>query len=125
LAEAKPRVVLVSQELFGRLRSGTLPWPDGGPCAEDLRAILLRQFDMSHNSAMIRRNSRDAGGSPLRGLQRRNSNASGGFSPDAERPRREQEGWAEKLKKLQTNVNRRQMEPVEALTDGTQRKRRR
>jgi len=123
LVEAKPRVVLVSQELFGRLRSGTLPWPDGGSCGEDLRAILMRQFDMSHSSALVRSNSRPVGGSPVHALQRRNSNV-GGASPDVERPRRE-EGWAEKLKKLQTNVNRRQMEPVDALTDGGLRKRRR
>jgi len=125
LVEAKPRAVLVSQELFGKLRSGTLPWPDGGSCGEDLRAILLRQFDMSHNSALIRSNNRPAGGSPLHGLQRRNSHASGGgASPDVDRPRRE-EDWAEKLKKLKTNVNRRQMEPVDGLTDGVLRKRRR
>lgn len=124
LVEAKPKAVLVSQELFGRLRSGTLPWPDGGSCGEDLRAILLRQFDMSHSSALVRSNSnsKPAFGLPSQGLQRRNSNP--GASPDAERPRRE-ECWAEKLKKLQTNVNRRQMEPADALADGVLSKRRR
>mmetsp|Transcript_4387 Transcript_4387/g.8785 ORF Transcript_4387/g.8785 Transcript_4387/m.8785 type:complete len:454 (-) Transcript_4387:16-1377(-) len=124
LEEAKPRAVLVSQELFGKLRSGSLPWPDGGSCAEDLRTIMLRQFDMSHSSALIRRNSGSVVGSPVSGVQRRNSNSGGRASPDAERPGKE-EGWAEKLKKLQSNVNRRQMEPVDALTDGVLRKRRR
>lgn len=122
LMEAKPRAVLVSQELFGKLRSGTLPWPDGGSCGEDLRSILLRQFDMSHSSALVRSNSKPA--LPSQGLQRRNSNPGPGASPDAERPRRD-EGWAEKLKKLQTNVNRRQMEPADALADDVLRKRRR
>eukprot|EP00928_Gymnodinium_smaydae_P012048 TRINITY_DN14394_c0_g5_i1.p1 TRINITY_DN14394_c0_g5~~TRINITY_DN14394_c0_g5_i1.p1 ORF type:complete len:369 (-),score=67.62 TRINITY_DN14394_c0_g5_i1:185-1291(-) len=39
------RVKTVSRELYEKLRFGTLPWSEGGPCSDDLRAILMRQFD--------------------------------------------------------------------------------
>merc|ERR1712187_253505 len=115
-----PKVVLVSRDLFERLRSGTVPWPDGGPCSDDLRTILARQFDQSHVSVtrnrspprQQRRSSppRRTGSSTLAESRR-------GSSPDRPRPEIHDDrdprrssgaaggGWEEKLKALKMNVN--------------------
>eukprot|EP00927_Polykrikos_kofoidii_P072987 TRINITY_DN69069_c0_g1_i1.p1 TRINITY_DN69069_c0_g1~~TRINITY_DN69069_c0_g1_i1.p1 ORF type:complete len:440 (-),score=69.12 TRINITY_DN69069_c0_g1_i1:75-1343(-) len=93
-----PRLVRVSTELYERLRVGTLPWIEGGPCSDDLRSILMRQFDKSLVASSSKR--RRAG----------NGNF-GGPSPERvdEKPQpRREEGWAEKLKALKVNVNSRQ-----------------
>jgi len=104
-----PQLVLVSSELFSKLRSGVLPWPDGGPCSDELRAIMMRQFDQSHNK------QRQSGDSPARARRRTlttaGSNTSLGSgrtgSPESDRPGRE-EAWADKLRALKGNVNNRQ-----------------
>eukprot|EP00931_Biecheleriopsis_adriatica_P034391 TRINITY_DN19869_c0_g1_i1.p1 TRINITY_DN19869_c0_g1~~TRINITY_DN19869_c0_g1_i1.p1 ORF type:complete len:471 (-),score=97.80 TRINITY_DN19869_c0_g1_i1:51-1430(-) len=121
----RPRLVLISGELHGKLRSGVLPWPDGGPCSEDLRSILLRQFDLSHLEASNARGSRPErkGAPPPRrqgsqgalvpGRQDRSAEGSARRprgSPDATRDQKEDEsgGWADKLKRLKASVNSRE-----------------
>lgn len=104
MAEARPKNVLVSPELLSRLRAGELSWSEGGACSEDLRTILLRQFDTSHIAG-----GRPAGrpsGSPRQAGSRALALLPDA-SPEANRGGKE-EGWADKLKRLQANVNRRQ-----------------
>jgi len=100
---AAPRLVPVGAELLGKLRSGVLPWPDGGPCSAELRSILLRQFDMSHleTSKGGRRQS-----SPPRtrgGLGRPQ-----GQTESKNRVTEDSMSWADKLKKLKGSVNSRE-----------------
>jgi len=105
---APPKLVLVSRELLGMMRAGVPPWPEGGPCSDDLRAILVRQFDMWNLRGS---GSRSFDCSPPRGLHRRGSNSSLGGgrsgSPEQERPRKE-EGWADQLRALKRKVNSKQ-----------------
>mmetsp|Transcript_117045 Transcript_117045/g.303514 ORF Transcript_117045/g.303514 Transcript_117045/m.303514 type:complete len:455 (-) Transcript_117045:38-1402(-) len=99
-----PRLVLVGRELLGMMRCGIPPWPDGGPCSEDLRCVLNRQFDMW-------RRRED---SPPRSLQRRGSSGSlagsvgGGGRGGSPEPVRREEGWADKLRALKRKVNSKQ-----------------
>ncbi|CAE8591796.1 unnamed protein product, partial [Polarella glacialis] len=117
---ARPRLVLVSNELFAKLRSGMLPWPDGGPCDEELRAILLRQFDASSNSQRSPAYDSPPRGKGRKGEGRRGDGGKGRGPQDFTMPgppsgpppsanRQEDTGnWADKLKKLKLNVNSRQ-----------------
>jgi len=105
-----PRLVLVSQELLGMMRAGTPPWPEGGPCSDNLRYLMVRQFDMWNLSA--RRRPAD---SPPRGLRRANS--SGSFDGPRQRSPgngrgRKGEGWEDQLKALKRKVNSK-LEPIE------------
>lgn len=63
-----PKLVLVSNELLKRFKAGVLPWSEGGPCSEELRSILMRQFDMSYVP------QRRPGPDNTRGVTRQNSN---------------------------------------------------
>lgn len=104
-----PRLVLVSNELFVKLRAWQPPWLEGGPCGEDLRSILLRQFDRSHED---RGGARRLDDGDARGLRRRASgdvgNTSRGASPEAVDRPDQQEVWKDRLRGLRTNINRRQ-----------------
>lgn len=87
----QPRMVLVSKELFVKLRAGSVAWPDGGVCSADLRAILMRQFDLSHLPGAPQ---------PINGAR--------GNRPTSPEPRREDPAnWKDKLKQLRSGVNRR------------------
>lgn len=124
-----PRLVLVSPELFEKVRSGVLPWPEGGPCSDHLRDILARQFDISHIPSRGRSRSRDRNrrqqnirpggdrGPPQgsdrggdRGGDRRQSN--GGQPARAPSPEAPVDtAWADKLKALRGTVSRRNSNP--------------
>lgn len=132
MAIAPPRLVQVSRELFQMLRVGHLPWPDGGACTEDLRSTLMRLFGLSSSSTSqghqererSRGRQRDTyrdgnrGSSPGRGRHRRVENdprlerppSTCTASPAPEKPQ-PVEAWADKLKRLSGNVNKRQEEP--------------
>merc|ERR1711879_736467 len=115
-----PRSVLVSHQLFPKLRLGVVPWPDGGECSDDLREILMRQFDLLHTPTKTKTDRdprvRSADDSPSRAGRRppirRTSSGTASVggqprpSPEPEKPKQE-EPWADKLKRLQRNVNTR------------------
>lgn len=121
-----PRLVLVSPELFEKVRSGPLPWPEGGPCSDHLRDILARQFDVSHipsrGRSRSRRNRRGQapgsdrsapqGGSHPggdRGGDRGAGGRGGARPPSPEAP--VDTAWADKLKALRGTVSRRNSNP--------------
>ncbi|OLQ11942.1 RNA-binding protein rnp24 [Symbiodinium microadriaticum] len=91
---AAPRAAAVGGELRGRLREGTVPWLDGGPCSEDLRAMLLRQCGMSAPA-------------PRRSPPRHSRPRPPPRAPAKRAPEESPASWAEKLKKLKSNVNSR------------------
>lgn len=105
LAVSPPRLVLVGQELLGMMRAGSPPWPEGGGCSDDLRCVLLRQFEQW----TLARRSSDT--SPPRALSRQGSGplaltrSSSRGSPE---PQRREEGWAAKLRALKRKVNSKQ-----------------
>lgn len=108
MTAAPPKLVLVGRELLNILRAASPPWTEGGPCSDDLRCVLLRQFEQWG----LYRRSGDI--SPPRQLARQGSGSlqlarSGrrGDSPEAQAPRRE-EGWANKLQALKRKVNSKQ-----------------
>lgn len=91
------RLVLVSLELFRKMRGGALPWLDGGSCSEELRAILMRQFDMSYMPAARRKHSR----SP----RRKGRGKTDSFRDSPEPQNRGGGDWADKLKDLKQKVH--------------------
>ncbi|CAE7671811.1 rnp24 [Symbiodinium sp. CCMP2456] len=91
---AAPRAAAVGGELRGRLREGTVPWLDGGPCSEDLRAMLLRQCGISAPA-------------PRRSPPRHSRPRPPPRAPAKRAPEESPASWAEKLKKLKSNVNSR------------------
>lgn len=103
---APPRLVLVGRELLNMLRAASPPWTEGGHCSEDLRCVLLRQFEQW--GLYMRQELRSGDASPTRQLSRQGSalsltrSNSRGESP--ERPRRD-ESWTDKLNALKRKVN--------------------
>jgi len=95
-----PKVVLVSRELLGMMFAGVPPWPEGGYCSEDLRAVLLRQFELWE----LGTNRPSEGGRFA--LSRRDSNST--LARSTQGYKLPAEDWKSKLRALKRSVNSRQ-----------------
>lgn len=111
---AAPQATPVSTELFPRLRAGVLPWPDGGPCAEELRAVLMRQFGLTYAGSKKEDRppppAREPPPGRRRGPDRADSDLAprGGRSSPPAAAKGDNSNWAAKLKALKGGVNNRQ-----------------
>eukprot|EP00929_Paragymnodinium_shiwhaense_P003457 TRINITY_DN103997_c0_g1_i1.p1 TRINITY_DN103997_c0_g1~~TRINITY_DN103997_c0_g1_i1.p1 ORF type:complete len:454 (+),score=87.44 TRINITY_DN103997_c0_g1_i1:235-1596(+) len=123
-----PKVMPVSSDLFEKMRREPLPWPEGGPCSDDVRSILMRQFDLEASVLTVSTRSRVVHRSPPGGKRKLDKSASTTPAPASEqsrwkgarrsadfeeRPRTSEGGgggsssWTEKLKLLKAGVNNR------------------